>query len=259
MKYKKIAVLADKSAKAQEALIRLRYLHDFLNQDIKPEKADLVLVLGGDGFMLHTLHRLMEHDVPVYGMNCGTIGFLMNNYSEKSLHETLEQTVDAVLNPLEMDVICVDGSKHTKMALNEVSLLRQTAQAAKMQVSIDGKVQLDEMICDGVIVSTPAGSTAYNFSANGPVIPLGTGLLTLTPISVFRPRRWRGALLPSDKTITLKILETDKRPVSAVADFHEVREVAEVHIREQKKYSMRILFDSNNSLQERIIKEQFIL
>ena len=158
-----------------------------------------------------------------------------------------------------MEVKCVDGTEHLRLAVNEVSLLRETAQAAKIRVSVDGKVQIDEMVCDGVIVATPAGSTAYNFSANGPVVPLNSNLLALTPISVFRPRRWKGALLPANKTISFEILEQLKRPVSAVADFHEIRDVAEVHIREERKYNMRILFDSHNSLQERIIKEQFIL
>ena len=259
MKYKKIVLIADDTDKATQAKTRLKHLYDFLKTDVEPEKADLVLVLGGDGLMLHMLHRLMGKNIPVFGMNRGTIGFLMNNYDEKNLVERINTAEEAQLHPLEMNVKCSDGTKHKRLAINEVSLLRETAQAAKIKVQVDGKTQLEEMICDGVIVSTPAGSTAYNFSANGPVVPLGTGLLALTPISVFRPRRWRGALLPSNKTITLKIQETAKRPVSAVADFHEIRDVAEVQIIEQKKYCLRILFDSNNSLQERIIKEQFIL
>ena len=259
MKYKKIAIIADDSPKSQEAATRLKYLYDFLNRDIKPEKADLVVVLGGDGTMLHSLHRLMEYDIPVFGMNTGTIGFLLNGYNEKELLERIETAEEASLHPLEMIATCVDGTEHLKLAVNEISLLRETAQAAKIKVSVDKKVQLEEMICDGVIVSTPAGSTAYNFSANGPVVPLNSNLLALTPLSVFRPRRWRGALLPANKLISLEILETRKRPVSAVADFHEIRDVKEVHIREERKYNMRILFDSHNSLHERIIKEQFIL
>ena len=259
MKYKKIAIIADESAKAQETATRLKYLYDFLNRETRAEKADCVVVLGGDGFMLHSLHRLMEYDIPVFGMNCGTIGFLLNNFNEKELLERIESAEEATLHPLEMVATCVDGTKHLKLAVNEISLLRETAQAAKIKVSVDSKVQLEEMICDGVIVSTPGGSTAYNFSANGPVIPLNSNLLALTPISVFRPRRWRGALLPSNKVISLEIMEQNKRPVSAVADFHEIRDVAEVHIREERKYNMRILFDSHNSLHERIIKEQFIL
>ncbi len=259
MKYKKIAIIADDSPKAQETAARLKYLYDFLNRDIKPEKADCVVVLGGDGFMLHSLHRLMDYDIPVFGMNAGTIGFLLNSYNEKDLLERIETAEEATLHPLEMIATCVDGTKHLKLAVNEISLLRETAQAAKIRVSVDNKVQLEEMICDGVIVSTPAGSTAYNFSANGPVVPLNSNLLALTPISVFRPRRWRGALLPSNKVISLDILEVAKRPVSAVADFYEIRDVVEVHIREERKKTMRILFDSHNSLHERIIKEQFIL
>lgn len=259
MKYKKISIIADETDKAQAALSRLKYLYDFLNRDVKPEKADVVVVLGGDGFMLHNLHRLMEYDIPVFGMNCGTIGFLLNSHNEKDLLERIENAEEATLHPLEMRVKTSDGQEHVKLAVNEVSLLRETAQAAKIRVCVDHKVQIEEMICDGVIVSTPAGSTAYNFSADGPVVPMNSNLLALTPISVFRPRRWRGALLPSSKLISLHILETKKRPVSAVADFHEVRDVAEVHIREMRDFSMRILFDSHNSLQERIIKEQFIL
>jgi NAD+ kinase len=259
MKFKKIAILADNSEKAQESLSRLKYLYDFLNRDIKPEDADAVVVLGGDGFMLHTLHRLMEYDIPVYGMNCGTVGFLLNSYNEIHLLERISNAVPNVLYPLEMVVKCTDGTEHLRLAINEVSLLRETAQAAKIQVSVDDVVQLEEMICDGALVSTPAGSTAYNLSANGPIVPLNSNMLALTPISVFRPRRWRGALLPSDKKISFRILEHEKRPVSAVADFHEIREVIEVHVSEQRKYDMTILFDSNHTLQERIIKEQFML
>ena len=259
MKYNKVSILADDSEKAQESLSRLKYLYGFLTHEVEPEDADLVIVLGGDGFMLHTMHRLMEYDIPIYGMNCGTVGFLLNNYSERDLLSRIENAVETKLHPLEMIVKCVDGTEHLKLAVNEVSLLRESAQAAKIRVSVDDSVQIEETICDGILVSTPAGSTAYNLSASGPIIPLNSNILALTPISVFRPRRWRGALLPSDKKISFHILENVKRPVSAVADFHEIREVTEVHVREERKYEMRILFDGNYTLQERIIKEQFMM
>lgn len=258
MKFKKIAILADKSDKAEEALSRLKYLYDFLGRDIKPQDADLVVVLGGDGFMLHTMHQLMQYNVPVYGMNRGTIGFLLNKYEEKNLLERIEKAEVAELHPLKMKAICANGVEHNFKAINEVSLLRETAQAAKIKVSVNDLCHIEELVCDGILVATPAGSTAYNFSANGPVIPLRYGILAVTPISPFRPRRWRGALIPSEMKVTLDILKNEKRPVSAVADFHEVRDVVKVEITEDRKSTIKILFDSDHTLLDRMIKEQFI-
>lgn len=257
--YKNAAILADDSITAKKAKQELLAKYSFIDDSLKAENADVAIVLGGDGFMLHTMHRLIKYNVPIYGMNCGTIGFLLNEYSAKGLEQRLANTKAARLHPLEMKVVCEDGSEHLKYALNEVSLLRQTAQTAKLRVKANNQVQIEEMVCDGALVSTPAGSTAYNFSANGPVLPLNSNILALTPISCFRPRRWKGALLPSDKKIEFEVLNPEKRPVSAVADFHEIRNVVHVHISEDKNYTIHLLFDEGHTLQDRIIKEQFIL
>jgi len=259
MQLKNIAILADSSEKAQSSKQDLTERYSFLDPELAPHKASLVIALGGDGFMLHTMHRLMEYDVPIFGMNRGTVGFLLNKYSKLDLEERLKNTKTAILHPLQMKAICVDGSEVTQLAINEVSLLREKAQAAHIRVSVDGHVQLEQMVCDGVMVSTPAGSTAYNLSAHGPVIPLNSDILALTPISVFRPRRWRGALLPSDKVISFEVLNPQKRPVSAVADFHEIRDVREVRVMEDKTRQIKLLFDETSTLQDRIIKEQFVL
>lgn len=259
MQLENIAILADDSEKAQEAKKLLVERYSFINPKLKPQKANLVIALGGDGFMLHTMHQLMEHDVPIFGMNRGSIGFLLNKFSKLHLEERLQNTKTAILHPLQMKVVCTDGKKLTQLAINEVSLLREKAQAAHISISVDGHVQIEEMVCDGVMVSTPAGSTAYNLSANGPVVPLNSDILALTPISPFRPRRWRGALLPSNKTISFEVLQPKKRPVSAVADFHEIRDVREVHVVEDKTRQIKLLFDAGSTLQDRIIKEQFVL
>lgn len=259
MQLNNIAILADASEKAQEAKNVLVERYGFINPKLKPEKADLVIALGGDGFMLHTMHRLIGHDVPIFGMNRGSVGFLMNKYSKLKLEERLKNTRTAILHPLEMRAIKSDGTEVVELAINEVSLLREKAQAAHIRVIVNDQVQLEKMVCDGVMVSTPAGSTAYNLSANGPVIPLNTNILALTPISPFRPRRWKGALLPSDKVISFEVVNPKKRPVSAVADFHEIRDVREVHVVEDKSLHIKLLFDANSTLQDRIIKEQFVL
>lgn len=259
MKFKKIAILADDSDKAAEALSRLKYLYDSLSRDVKPEEADLIIVLGGDGFMLHTMHQYMHLNIPFFGMNRGTIGFLLNNYKEKDLPERLEKADITSLHPLEMVATCKDGVVHTKKAINEVSLLRESAQAAKLRLDVDSVTHIEELVCDGVLVATPAGSTAYNLSAHGPVIPLKSGILAVTPISPFRPRRWRGALIPSDMRVTFEILNPNKRPVSAVADFHEIRDVIRVEVHEDRKTIIRILFDSDHTLLDRMIKEQFVI
>lgn len=251
----RIACVADDTPKAQQAYESLRKLYDFSS----PEKADVVVALGGDGFMLKTLHATLERRVvPVYGMNCGTVGFLMNGYKEEALPERIANAKASRLYPLKMMAESrVDGKLHHALAVNEVSLLRETRQAAKIRVSIDHVVRIEEMICDGLLVATPAGSTAYNLSAYGPILPLDANVLALTPISVFRPRRWRGALLPHTSSITFEILEPDKRPVSAVADFTEIRDVMTVQVTEDRSRAMTLLSDPEHHLEERIIKEQF--
>jgi len=259
MELSNIAILADSSEKAQDAKQVLIERYSFIEPELAPHKASMVIALGGDGFMLHTMHRLIEYEVPIFGMNRGTIGFLLNKYRKLDLEERLKNTKTAILHPLQMKAICADGREITQLAINEVSLLREKAQAAHIRVSVDGHVQIEQMVCDGVMVSTPAGSTAYNLSANGPVIPLNSNILAITPISVFRPRRWRGALLPSNKVISFEILNSEKRPVSAVADFHEIRDVKEVRVMEDKTRQIKLLFDEGSTLQDRIIKEQFVL
>lgn len=259
MEYENIAILADDSATAKLAKKELLEKYDFLDDALRAEHADMAIVLGGDGFMLHTMHRLIKHNVPIFGMNCGTVGFLLNEYRANDLESRLSDLTTSTLVPLEMKVTCVDGKETTNFALNEVALLRETAQAAKIRVKVNGKTQIEEMVCDGVMVATPAGSTAYNLSAGGPIIPLRANVIALTPISVFRPRRWKGALLPADKLIEFEVLKPAKRPVSATADFSEIRDVAKVSVKESEEQEVKLLFDHNLTLQDRIIKEQFVL
>ncbi|MGE5505861.1 MAG: NAD kinase [Actinomycetota bacterium] len=223
-----------------------------------PDQADIIVALGGDGFMLETLHAYLQRHVPIYGMNRGTVGFLMNAYREAGLTERLARAQAVTLHPLRMIATMPDGNTVEALAINEVSLLRETRQAAKLRIRIDGKTRLEELICDGILVSTPAGSTAYNLSAHGPIIPLGGGILPLTPISAFRPRRWRGALLPHTATVVFDVLEPTKRPVSAVADYTEAREVASVQVCEDRSIGLTLLFDPEHNLEERIIAEQFL-
>lgn len=222
-----------------------------------PDTAQVIVALGGDGFMLETLHENLGNERPIYGMNRGSVGFLMNEYSEDALLERINAAERAVIHPLSMFAIDIHGQEHRAIAMNEVSLLRQTRQTAKLRISIDGKVRLGELSCDGALVATPAGSTAYNLSAHGPIIPLDAKVLALTPISAFRPRRWRGALLAHTARVTFEILEADKRPVSAVADNFEVRDVMEVHIAENRDVALHMLFDAGRSLEERVLAEQF--
>ncbi len=225
--------------------------------DCPLERAEVMVTLGGDGQMLETLHRAAANRLPVYGMNCGSVGFLMNAYSEDLLLERLNHAQAAVLHPLRMHAVTVTGRVEEALAFNEVSLLRQQRQGAKIQVIVDGRVRLAELMCDGILLSTPAGSTAYNLSAHGPIVPLSANLLPLTPISAFRPRRWRGALLPSGAEVQFEVLEHDKRPVAAVADFTEVRDVLSVAVSEDRSVSVTVLFDPDQGLSERIIAEQF--
>ncbi len=251
----KIAFAASPTAHAIDSKAQLVRLHG----DCPIEEADAVVCLGGDGFMLETLHRLMGQmaATPVYGMNCGSVGFLMNAFSADDLPLRLNRAQAATLHPLRMHAVTQTGAVEEALALNEVSLLRQLRQAAKIRITVDGRVRLQELVCDGVLVSTPAGSTAYNLSAHGPIVPLSANLLPLTPISAFRPRRWRGALLPSTVDVLFEILEADKRPVSAVADFTEVRNVASVAVTEDRSVITTVLFDPEQGLSERIIAEQF--
>lgn len=222
-----------------------------------PEDAELIVALGGDGFMLQTLHQVMDRGTPVYGMNVGTIGFLMNEFSPDGLLERLADAHITEIHPLDMGVIDDAGREHHALALNEVSLLRSTYQAAKLKILVDGKVRMEELVCDGILVATPAGSTAYNLSAHGPILPVGASLLALTPISAFRPRRWRGAILANKALITLQVLNPDKRPVNAVADNVEFERVVEVKVREDRSHAVSLLFDPGHNLDERVLAEQF--
>jgi NAD+ kinase len=241
---------AEAAREAAEALTR-RY------GSVPVDHADVIVALGGDGFMLETLHKSLPRATPIYGMNRGSVGFLLNRFREDDLIDRLDKAMPVVLHPLRMVATRIDGTREEALAINEVSLLREARQTAKLRIRINGVVRLDELICDGILVATPAGSTAYNLSVHGPIIPLGAGILALTPISAFRPRRWRGALLPHDAVVGIDILEPDKRPVSAVADFTEVREVVSVEIREDRDVNLTLLFDPDQDLAERMLKEQF--
>ncbi|MEO1092337.1 MAG: NAD kinase [Pseudomonadota bacterium] len=222
-----------------------------------PAEADVLVPLGGDGFMLETLHGCIDRPTPIYGMNLGTIGFLMNGYAATELMERIERSQPTSLRPLRMRATLMDGSTEDGLAINEVSLLRETRQAANLSLDVDGIQRLDDLVCDGLIVATPAGSTAYNLSAHGPILPIGAPLLAITPISPFRPRRWRGALISHKARVTVRIDDPGKRPVSAVADYTEVRDVAAVDIWQDEDVALRVLFDPEHNLEERILKEQF--
>ena len=249
----RVAFSASSATLAQESFARLiaRY------GACEAEQAEVVVTLGGDGQMLETLHRAVVNGLPVYGMNCGSVGFLMNTFSEDNLLERLNSAQEAELHPLRMHAVTATGTVEEALAFNEVSLLRQLRQGAKIRVTVDGRVRLAELMCDGILLSTPAGSTAYNLSAHGPIVPLSANLLPLTPISAFRPRRWRGALLPASADVLFEVLENDKRPVAAVADFTEVRNVLSVAVSEDRSVSVAVLFDPDQGLSERIIAEQF--
>jgi NAD+ kinase len=249
----RIAVVAAETDTAQQALEELcnRY------PCVPPERAEIIIPLGGDGFMLETLHRFRSKGVPIFGMHRGSVGFLMNPYRLDGLEERLSAAQPVVLHPLEMTAVDERGTRRCALAFNEVSLLRESRQAAKLRISVDGVVRIDELMADGILVATPVGSTAYNLSAHGPIIPLGAGVLAMTPISAFRPRRWRGALLPHQAKVRIDALESDKRPVSAVADFTEARDVVIVEIRENRDIAMTLLFDREFNLEERVLKEQF--
>ena len=249
----RIAFMASDAPIAQEAQRALTSRYG----GVAPEEAEVIVALGGDGFMLQTLHGTEHLDAPVYGMNCGTVGFLMNAYHEPGLEDRLATAEEAVINPLRMRAITSAGAAHDALAINEVSLLRAGPQAAKLKISVDGKVRMEELVADGAIVATPAGSTAYNYSAHGPILPIGSDVLALTAVAAFRPRRWRGALLPKTAEVRFDVLQPKKRPVMAEADSRAVVDVVTVVVRSEMTVSHRILFDPGHGLEERLIREQF--
>jgi NAD+ kinase len=250
----KIAFVAAETPDAQDALHKLMARYGGCSTDV----ADVIIALGGDGFMLETLHDHMDRNLPIYGMNRGSVGFMMNDFRDDDLPVRIAQSRGVVLHPLSMKALTVDGRIVQALAVNDVSMLRQTRQTAKLRISIDGIVRLEELICDGALVATPAGSTAYNLSVGGPIIPLDANLLAVTPIAAFRPRRWRGALLRHTAKVKIEVLEPQKRPVSAVADSTEVRDVSEVEIFEDRSIALTLLFDPEHALEERVLKEQFL-
>lgn len=250
----KIAFTASDAPNAQTARAALATRFGSVDEG----EADVIVALGGDGFMLHTLHRTQNLDAPVYGMNRGTVGFLMNEYSESDLPERLAAAEETVINPLFMRATRADGTVHEALAINEVSLLRMGPQAAKLRIHVDGRLRMEELVCDGALVSTPAGSTAYNYSAHGPILPIGSDVLALTAIAPFRPRRWRGALLPKSAEVVIEVQNPEKRPVMADADSRSVLYVERVEIRSEPSVGHRLLFDPGHGLEERLIREQFV-
>lgn len=249
----KLAFLASDTEDAQEALEKLVSIYG----NCDPQEATAVIALGGDGFMLQTQHEYMNSGLPIYGMNKGTVGFLMNEYKPDNLRQRVSRALKSKIRPLAMMATDMDGNTHKAIAINEVSLLRQSYQAASLSITTDGKERLEALVCDGVLVATPAGSTAYNLSAHGPILPLGAPLLALTPVSPFRPRRWRGALLPNTVEVIIKVNDPEKRPVNAVADHTEIKSVKEVCIKLDMENSGLILFDPDHSWDDRILAEQF--
>ncbi len=259
MRFKTIGIVAHDDERAQQVLNLINDKYDVvIIKDAKgAEYVDVIVALGGDGFMLRILHDYIGFHVPVYGINCGTVGFLMNKLDEDNFLDKLEKAKTTCIHPLHMVAITRGGQRKEALAFNEVSLLRKTGQAAKIAIYIDGQCQLEELACDGVMVSTPAGSSAYNYSVGGPIIPLRTDVVAITPISPFRPRRWRGALLPSSVEVKFEILQPEKRPVNAVADYFDIKDVISVEVREDKEQYVNLLFDRGHSLEERILSEQF--
>ncbi len=242
---------AERAQKALSALIA-RY------GDTPLDRAGVVVALGGDGFMLQTLHAIQGRDLPVYGMNRGTVGFLMNAYAEEGLPERVAAAEETVINPLRMRAHCINGIVQEALAINEVSMLREGPQAAKLRVHVDGRMRMEELVCDGALIATPAGSTAYNYSAHGPILPINSGVLALTAIAPFRPRRWRGALLPKLANVEIEVLDPERRPVMADADSRSVRHVVRVHVSSAQDIRHRLLFDDGHGLEERLLREQFV-
>ena len=249
----RLSFVASRTPEAEAAAQALRSRYG----DVGIENASIIVALGGDGLMLETLHSVMDRGIPVYGMNFGSVGFLMNEFEAENLPQRLEATNPTDIYPLSMSVIDADGNRHAALALNEVSLFRATYQAVKVEILVDGHTRLDELVCDGVLLATPAGSTAYNLSAHGPILPIDAPLLALTPISPFRPRRWRGAILNDHAVVTFRMRETAKRPTNAVADNVEFRNVVEVEVRESREHKVTLLFDPGTGLEERVLSEQF--
>lgn len=259
MKFNKIGILSDDSKQAQSAkqqlIEKFKFIEVFDKKNLK--EVDVLVAVGGDGFMLHTLHNHIDDGLPIYGINKGTVGFLMNDYSEVKLLEKINNAVDSRIHPLKMVCQCVDGTTKEALAINEVSILRTTGQAAKIQINVDNTTHLDELVCDGVLLATPAGSSAYNYSNGGMILPISSNLLSLTPISPFRPRRWRGALLPKSAKVRFDVLKPAKRPVKAVADNFEIDDVKSVEISLDESKVIHLLFDSGHSLEDRIMREMF--
>ena len=253
MKFQKPFFIADNGAEAQKALFEIEEKY----QGFEVSEADVIVAFGGDGFMLDVLNEYNNIGLPVYGINQGTVGFLMNQVKSGNLIDKLNLAEETVIHPLRMAATKLDGSIEEALAINEASLLRSGSQAAKVKIIVDGLVRLEELVCDGVLVSTPAGSTAYNYSAHGPILPIGSNILALTAMAAFRPRRWRGALIPASAQIELRVEEPQKRPVSAFADSKEVKQVKSIQIKSENKISYRLLFDPGHGLQERILREQF--
>lgn len=251
---KKLSFVANRSEKAKASLAALSAKYG----NVALKDADIIVALGGDGLMLHTLHETQHLPTPVYGMNRGSVGFLMNEYAEDDLLDRLAEAEEAVIHPLKMCAHCADGTDIVALAINEVSLLRHGPQAAKLRIFVDGRERLNELVCDGALLCTPAGSTAYNYSAHGPILPIGSELLALTAMAAFRPRRWRGALLPMSARVRFEVLEPEKRPVNAVADGKEAVDVLSVEIFNEPNVSHHILFDPGHGLEERLIREQFV-
>lgn len=261
-KYQKIAIISalnNKIASQKKAKLIKKYdFVDLENSKINIKEIDLILVLGGDGMMLHLLHKYEKLNIPFYGINCGNVGFLMNSPDENNLIKVIEKAEISVIHPLKMTAIDKNDNKHVKIAINEVSLSRQTSQAAHIKIKVNNKIRLDNLCGDGVLLSTPAGSTAYNMSLRGPILPLNSNILALTPISPFRPRNWHGAIIPESSEIEFIVLNHEKRQVSATADFIEVKNIKKVKIKEDKNISFQLMFDADHSLEERIIREQFL-
>lgn len=249
----KLSVVASNKPVSQEALKKIKDKFKM----VSPSDADVLVVLGGDGFMLRTLHERINRPIPMFGMNCGKVGFLLNEFNLDDLEKRIEKAEKVILKPLEMKAENIHGKMQTSYAINEVSIYRQSSQAAHLKIKVDGQEHLPELVCDGVLVATPAGSTAYNFSANGPIIPIGSNIMALTPICAFRPRRWKGALLPHNAKVEIEVIEAERRPAAAVSDYLEFSDLKKVQIQESSEIELPLLFDPEHNLEKRVIKEQF--